>query len=135
MRGLAAMADSGNAPDAKECPMPIACTLGLAACLKFADQEFRAEDAVSILGTCHEIPSLDIATFRAQQPTGYSDIRRAAMAGRGYAVGEELERRGLKIDWPREPGPRKGAWLITCHRFEQAFNDKRLWKHLDRWPK
>jgi hypothetical protein len=123
--------------EAKECPMPVACALGLAACLTFVDSRIPADDALAIRDTCDQVASLPAASFVQHQPRSGApaDIEQAARASWGEAMGETLQSKGLKLAWPPGPAQRQAAWNITCRQFEQAFNDRSRWTHLEHWPK
>lgn len=114
--------------------MPVACALGLAACLNFAGADYPAQTALEILDECDQLADLPAASFVQHTPESTADVRRAAMASWGAATGEGLRDKGLKLEWPPGPAQRQAAWIATCRRFEQAFNDKSRWTHLERWP-
>lgn len=134
---LVVVADLALASDAKECSMPIACTLGLTACLTFAGQELPAKDVLAVLDACDLISTLPAASFVQHQPRSGSqaDIEQAVRSSWGASMGRTLEEKGIKLAWPPGPAQRQAAWNVTCKQFMQAFNDDRPWTHLELWPK
>lgn len=64
-----------------------------------------------------------------------TDALPAAVASMGVAFGETIEQKGVKLEWPTSWALRKRQWLVTCARFEAAFNDKSGWTHLEKWPR
>jgi hypothetical protein len=81
---------------------------------------YTTKDAISIMDQCAMVMQLPTASFVG--------------SGMGVVVGEGIERRGLNLDWPANPGSRKATWARECASFEQAFNDKAQWANLDKWP-
>lgn len=100
--------------------MPLSCALGLTACLMYGGGHYTAKDALEILDNCGTVMQLPATSY--------------AGSGMGVVVGEAIERRGLKLDWPSNPAARKGEWARSCAQFQRAFSTKTMWQNLEKWP-
>lgn len=101
--------------------MDLSCTLGLTACLLFQGDRLAAEDTFVVMDNCDLIASLPSDSFEG--PTGF-----------GLAAAEEIEKRGVRLDWPKGGVNRRRSFMQTCSAFRSAFNDKAKWENIDKWP-
>lgn len=98
--------------------MSISCVLGLTACLVYGGSEISAKDVVRALDTC------DIARGRV------TDIRLEVVA-------EDIEdAMDVRIRWPARSSlaTKREVVLRECANIQAAFNNRRLWRNLDKWP-
>ncbi len=101
--------------------MSLSCMLGLTACLNYNGSAILAEDAIRIMDECDLVQQIGSHAFDG--PTGM-----------GVAVGESFEDLGLEFKWVKGGAARKRVILSACQQFSAAFNNRSLWKNLDKWP-
>lgn len=107
--------------------MGLGCTLGLVACLHFQGGYITQQDVLAVLDDCQQVYSLPPSSFIQHQPSSYADIRRAAALSWGAAMGEDMGKRGVKLEWPPTGLARKRLWTRTCRLFEVASDSMANW--------
>lgn len=103
--------------------MPLACTLGLTACLTYGGIEVTAADAIEVMQDCDLLQQVPINAFGGS--------RESMM---GLVVADSIREKGIKLTRQDTPYKRKAAWLNTCKQFQLAFYDDHQWENLDKFP-
>lgn len=107
--------------------MSLTCALGLVVCFHFRGVAIPKEHVLRILDDCEQIYTLPPASFIQRQPTSYADVKHAAAQSWGAAMGEDIERYGIRLQWPANGFARKRLWTVTCRQFDAASNDNSNW--------